>query len=147
MHVVLCTCGVVFHACGVVYMWYYVHIVQVVLCTCGVMYTLSIRCCVHVVQVVLCTFCMYGTGVNVVLGACRTCCVVGRWYYVCAFCSHGIVTCIHCVEPCVCIVLCYTLGLGVCLLIYIKCRCMHCVVSYTVCGCMYCDVNCVCACD
>ena len=40
-------------------------------------------------QVVLCTC---GTGVHVGLSACCTCCVVGMRYYVCALCSHGIVT-------------------------------------------------------
>ena len=39
-------------------------------------------------QVVLATC---GTGAHVGLSACSTC-VVGMWYYVCALCSHGIMT-------------------------------------------------------
>jgi len=105
-----------------------------VLCTCDVVHALCN------VQVVLCTCCTYGTGVRVVLCACHTCCVEGMWYYVCALCSHGIVTCVFVVlyfvyvyELCctsrisefimwwctpdvgICLVLHCTLGVGVCI--------------------------------
>lgn len=60
-------------------------------CTCDVVYTLFRWC---FVQVVLCTCCTYGIGVHVVLCVCRTCCVVGVWYYIRALCSRGIVTCV-----------------------------------------------------
>lgn len=104
VHMVLCTCGFMYMSCmwycvhlalcthctgGAVYMWNSVHIVQVVSWTCDVVHTLCRWC---FVQVVLCTCCKYGTGLHVVLCACRTCCVVGMQYYVCALCSHGIVT-------------------------------------------------------
>ena len=73
------------------YMWHCVHIVQVVLCTCDDVHRSCRWCCV---LVVLCTCCTYGTSVHVVLCACCTCCVAGMWYYVCALCSHGIMTCV-----------------------------------------------------
>ena len=89
-----CTCLV----CGVVYIWHFVHVVQVVRCTCGGVYVLCRWCHVHVM---LCTRCAGGVVyswyvhvVHVVLCAYRTCCVVYMWYYVCALCSHAIMTCV-----------------------------------------------------
>jgi len=103
VQVVLCTCGVKYMSCmwyvhivlcarctsGVVYVWCCVHIMQVALCTYDVVQMLCKSCGV---QVVLCTCCTYDTTTHVVLCACHTCCVEGMWYYVCALCSHGIMT-------------------------------------------------------
>ena len=92
VHVVLCTCGIVYTWYNVVvYIWHCVHIVQVAPCTCDFVHTL---CRWLFVEVVICTCCTYSTGVHVVLCACHTCYVAGMWYYVCAFCSHGIVSCV-----------------------------------------------------
>jgi len=69
--------------------------------------------------VVLCTCCTYSTGVHVVLCAYHTCCVVGMRYYVCALCSCGIVTCVFVVLYSVYVyVLCFTLGVGVCIVLW-----------------------------
>lgn len=97
--VVLCTCGIVYTLYnGVVCMWHCVHVVQVALCTCDVVHTFCKWCGV---QVVLCTCCIYGIGARVVMCACGICCVVGLWYYICALCSHGIMTCVHGIMTCV----------------------------------------------
>lgn len=79
---------------------------------------------------VQCTCCTYGTGVNVVLCACRTYCVAGMRYYVCALCSHGIMTYVF-------------------IMLYTRCRYMYCVVVYTGWS-MYCVVlyhGCRCMCS
>lgn len=60
--------------------------------------------------------------------------------------------CVHRVQV---YVVCCTSGVGVCVVLYIGCRCMYCVVLYALhgcmygmvlyvmCGCMHCDVHCV----
>jgi len=78
------------------------------------------------------------TGVRVGFSACHTWCVSGMQYYVCALCSHGIVTYAFIVLHSRHIfVLCCTLGVGVCILLCIGCRHMYCIV-YTSCRCMCC---------
>lgn len=67
---------------------------------------------------VLCTCRTCGSGVHVVLCACRTHCIVYMQYYICALCSCGIMTCVFVVLYYVC-----------------------CVVSYAVCRCMCFDVH------
>jgi len=88
-----------------------------------------------------CTCCTYGTGVHVVLCACRTCCVMGIRYYVCALCSCGIVSCVFIVLYSLYVyVLCHTSSVVVCMycvLSYTRSRHMYCVVLYTRCRCMY----------
>jgi len=92
----------------------------------------------------------------VLVCTCGIVCMLYMSYYVCAFCSHGIMTCAFvvlyyvyvCVLFCtpyvrVCIVLCCTLDVGECVVMYIRRRCMHYVAPYVVCGCMCCDVQCV----
>jgi len=102
----MCTCC----EFGVVYMWSYVHVVLVMLCTCGTcaaMYIMHMLYCVHVVHVMYCT-----------------CGIV-----LCALFSHCIVTCVFVVLYTVYVyVLCYTLGVGVCVVLYVGCKCMYCVV-------------------
>jgi len=109
VHAVLCT-----HCTrGVLYMWHCVYIAQVVSCTFDVVYML---CRWYYVQVVLCTCCIGGTSVHVVLFACRTCCVVYMQYYICALCSHGIMTSVFVVLYSVYVyILCCTLGVSVCM--------------------------------
>ena len=69
---------------------------------------------------VLCTCCRYGTGVNVVLCKCHTCGVAGMWYYVCALCSRGIMTCVFIVLHFV--------------YVYVLCFFVHQVYVYVLCG-------------
>jgi len=38
-------------------------------------------------------------------------------------------------------VLCCTLGVGICVLLYVECRCMHCVDLYTIVWVYVCDVH------
>ena len=88
---------------------------------------------------VLCMCCKYGTSVHVVWCACRTCCVEGMRYYVCALCSHGIMTCVFVMLYSVYVyVFCYTLSVGICVMMYIQCGNMYCVVLYIGCRCMCC---------
>jgi len=71
--------------------------------------------------VVICTCCACGTSVHVVLCACCTCCVVYMRYYVCAWCSHHIMTCVFIVLYFIYVyVLFYTLSIGVCILLWCK---------------------------
>jgi len=129
---------------GAVYMWCCIQVLQLVRCTCDVVYTLSKKCCV---QVVLCTCCIGAIDVHVVLCACRTCCVVYMRYYICAFCRGGIVTSVWIVLYFVYIdVLCCTPDAGVCVVVYVRCRCIcfmsgvgACIIRY----CMLCVVVCV----
>lgn len=64
---------------------------QVVSCTCDVVHVLRMW---FYVQMVLCTYCTHGIGLHVVLYSCHISCIAGMWYYVCALCSCGIVTCV-----------------------------------------------------
>jgi len=150
MHIMLCTCGVMYTSCmwycvhvvlhtrptsGASYTWNCVHIMKVVPCTRDVVHMLWMQCCVHMV---LCTCCTYGTGVHVVLCALHTC-VVSMRYYVYALSSRGIMTFVFIVLYSVCI----RVGL------YTRCRCMYCVVIYTRCRSTYCVVlytGCRCMC-
>ena len=72
-----------------------------------------------------------------VLCTCCTRCVVHMWY--CVMC---IMYSLHCdmynivLYSVYMYVLRCTLGVGVCIVLYTKCRCMYCVVLYIMCGCM-----------
>ena len=67
---------------------------------------------------VLCTCCAYGTSIHVVLCGCCTCCVMDMRYYVCAWCSDGIIIRCVVIYICICIVLCCTTNVGVCVVLY-----------------------------
>lgn len=80
------------------------------------MYMLYMWYCVHIIHVVL-----------------HTCGIV-----LYALCSRYIMTCVFVVLYFVYVyVLCCTPGVGVCVVLYTRCRCVYCVVLYTMCGCMH----------
>ena len=70
------------------------------------------------------------------------CCVVGMWYYVSALCSHDIMTyafiVLHSRHV---FVLCCTSGIGVWVVLYTGCMCMHFVTLHVMCGWMSSDVH------
>ena len=88
----------------------------------GEVYTLCRWCCVHVVQVVLCTggvvyMWYYVHVIHVALCACGT--------VLCVLCSHCIMTCVFIVLYSIYVyVLCCTPGVGVCVMLYTRRRCM-----------------------
>jgi len=93
----------------------------VALCTRGVLYMLYVWFCVNVVHMVLCTcsivYMLYMLG-----------CTTGTMLSVlCGFC---IMTYVLIVLHTVYIyVLCFTPGVGVCVLLYIECKSIYCVVQ------------------
>jgi len=115
VYVVLCIDGVVsmlyMHCCvqmvlctnGVVYIWCSVHIVYMVLHIYIVVYILYMSYCVQFLHVVLCI------------------CDI----FLCVLCSHYIMTCIFVVLYFMYVdVLCRTPGVGACIVLHIRCRCM-----------------------
>jgi len=99
VHVVLCT----YCTCGIVCMWCCIHVVQVVLCTRYVGGVVYMWYCVHIINVVLCIF-------GMVLWVLYNCCVATCVFLV-LYGGYGYV-------------LCCTLDVGVCVVMYTWCRCM-----------------------